>query len=117
MKEIKAYVRPALADHVIDMIEDKSTDSPGIATSEVRVFGHPEDTDPLERTHLAKLEIVVRDEEVEGVVDIILDHAQTGHSGDGAIFVSEVTEAIRIRNGKRDREAVHSVFEEPATDE
>jgi len=112
MKQIKAYVRPALADHVIDMIEHQSADMPGIAASEVRVFGHPEDTDPLERTHLAKLEIVVRDEDVGGVVDIIMEHAQTGHSGDGAIYVSEVTEAIRIRNGKRDREAVHSVFED-----
>jgi len=77
----------------------------------VRVYGHPEDTDPLERSHLAKLEIVVRDDEAQRVIDIILEHAQTGHSGDGAIYVSEVTEAVRIRNGKRDREAVHSVFE------
>jgi nitrogen regulatory protein P-II 1 len=113
MKQIKAYVRPALVDHVIDMIEDQSADSPGVAASEVRVYGHPEDTNPMERSHLAKLEIVVREEEVGGVVDIILEHAQTGHSGDGAIYVTEVTEAIRIRNGKRDREAVHSVFEEP----
>lgn len=116
MKQIKAYVRPALADHVVDKIEHQSSDMPGIAASEVRVFGHPEDTDPLERTHLAKLEIVVRDEDVDGVVDIILEHAQTGHSGDGAIYVSEVSEAIRIRNGQRDREAVHSVFEEPEAD-
>ncbi len=116
MKQIKAYVRPALVDHVIDMIEDQSADSPGIATSEVRVYGHPEDTDPLERTHLAKLEIVVRDEEIGAVTNIILEHAQTGRSGDGAIYVTEVTEAIRIRNGERDREAVHSVFEEPTAD-
>ena len=115
MKQIKAYIRPALVDHVIDMIEDQSADSPGVAASEVRVFGHPEDTDPLERTHLAKLEIVVRDEDAHGVIDIILEHAQTGHSGDGAIYVTEVTEAIRIRNGKRDREAVHSVVEEPGS--
>ncbi|MCS3937258.1 nitrogen regulatory protein P-II 1 [Salinibacter ruber] len=115
MKQIKAYIRPALVDHVIDMIEDQSADSPGVAASEVRVFGHPEDTDPLERTHLAKLEIVVRDEDAQGVIDIILEHAQTGRSGDGAIYVTEVTEAIRIRNGKRDREAVHSVVEEPGS--
>jgi nitrogen regulatory protein P-II 1 len=54
---------------------------------------------------------MVRDEEVEAVIDIILEHAQTGHSGDGAIYVTEVTEAIRIRNGERNREAVSSVFE------
>lgn len=116
MKQIKAYVRPALVDHVIDMIEDHSADSPGIAGSEVRVYGHPADTDPLERSHLAKLEIVVRDEEVDAVVDIILEHAQTGRSGDGAIYVTEVAEAIRIRNGERDREAVHSVFEASPSD-
>ena len=105
MKQIKAYIRPALADHVIDMIEDHSADSPGTAASEVRVFGHPDDSDPLERSPLAKLEIVVRDEDAERVVDITLEHAQTGRSGDGAIYVSEVTEAIRIRNGERGRDA------------
>ena len=110
MKQIKAYVRPAVADHVIDMIEDRSADSPGIAASELRIYGHPDDSDPLERSHLAKLEIVVRNEDAEPVVDIILEHAQTGRSGDGAIYVSEVTDAIRIRNGARDREAVHSVL-------
>ncbi|MBB4062619.1 hypothetical protein GGQ21_002613 [Salinibacter ruber] len=50
MKQIKAYVRPALVDHVIDMIEDQSADSPGVAASEVRVYEHPEDTNPIHLT-------------------------------------------------------------------
>lgn len=76
IKLIKAYVRPALVDHVIDMIEEQSTDSPGIAGFEVRVYGHPDDTDPLECSHLAKLEIVVRDEQVEGVVGMTAENLE-----------------------------------------
>lgn len=53
------------------------------------MYGYPDDTDPLERSHLAKLEIVVRDEEVDPVIDIILKHAQTGCTKNGP------SEAIR----------------------
>ena len=112
MKQIKAYIRPALADHVIDQIESASANSPGMAQSEVRIYGHPADSDPLERSHLTKLEIVVRDEDVDGIIDVILGHAQTGRSGDGAIYISPVSDAIRVRNGERGQDAVHSVFGE-----
>lgn len=47
------------------------------------MYGYPDDTDPLERSHLAKLEIVVRDEEVNPVIEIVLKHAQTGCTKNG----------------------------------
>ena len=49
-----------------------------------------------------KLEVVVRDEDTEKVVDIIKDTANSGTPGDGRIFVSQVISAIRIDTGERD---------------
>jgi len=48
-----------------------------------------------------KLEMVVKDEDAERVVTIIMDHARTGNIGDGKIFVIPVTDAIRVRTGER----------------
>jgi len=45
--------------------------------------------------------IVVDDENVNEVVQKIIEVNQTGNAGDGKIFVSNVTEAIRIRTGER----------------
>lgn len=48
-----------------------------------------------------KLETVVQDELVDAVVETIIKFASTGEIGDGKIFVSPVTNAIRIRTGER----------------
>lgn len=45
-----------------------------------------------------KLEIVVPDELVEGVISCILSEGKTGEVGDGKIFIYDVLEAYRIRN-------------------
>jgi len=52
-----------------------------------------------------KVEIVVRDDEVEKVAAIIKEKAYAGNIGDGKIFVVSVEEAIRIRTGERGEEA------------
>lgn len=54
-----------------------------------------------------KLEIIVPDGEVKGIVDAILSSASTGQVGDGKIFISSIDEAIRIRT-KEKGEAVVS---------
>jgi len=46
-----------------------------------------------------KIEIVVKDEEVEKVVNTIIKSAQTGRVGDGKIFILPVEDVIRIRTG------------------
>ena len=45
-----------------------------------------------------KLEIVTEDELVDGIVSAIRRKADTGHPGDGRIFILPVEEAIRIRS-------------------
>ena len=47
-----------------------------------------------------KLEMTVRDSDVDEVVQIILEQARTGEEGDGKIFVLPMSEARRIRTGE-----------------
>ncbi len=53
-----------------------------------------------------KLEIAVRDDMVDKIVQAIVKAANTGRIGDGKIFVLPVEEAIRIRTGERGPDAV-----------
>ncbi len=53
-----------------------------------------------------KLEIVVRDEIKDKVVQTILSAARTGRIGDGKIFISRIDDAIRIRNDERGETAL-----------
>ena len=53
-----------------------------------------------------KLEIVVKDQEVERITKTIIENARTGELGDGKIFVSNVENAIRIRTGEKGEEAL-----------
>jgi nitrogen regulatory protein P-II 1 len=53
-----------------------------------------------------KVELVVADEMVEKVIQTIADAAKTGKIGDGKIFVSPVSQAVRIRNDERGETAI-----------
>ncbi|GLT64924.1 hypothetical protein SLA2020_373850 [Shorea laevis] len=48
-----------------------------------------------------KMEIVVRKEQVEAVIDKIIEEARTGEIGDGKIFLVPVSDVIRVRIGER----------------
>ncbi|WP_456366361.1 P-II family nitrogen regulator [Thermococcus sp.] len=50
-----------------------------------------------------KVEIVVKDGDLERVVNTLIRNARSGSPGDGKIFISSVEEAIRIRTGERQR--------------
>jgi len=53
-----------------------------------------------------KLEVVVRDEELDIAIEAIIEAARTGEIGDGKLFVSEVIDAIRVRTGERGEAAL-----------
>jgi len=109
MKEIKAFIRPNMADKVIDAIGNLPQ-MPGLTISEVRGWGHPKSGGPPKLTERVKLEIVVSDDQVEKVVNCILKNARTGkgHFGDGKIFIYTVDEAIRVRDGKQGEQVVRA---------
>lgn len=52
------------------------------------------------------LTLVVQDDEVETAVQEIIKANQTGHIGDGKIFVSPLTEVIRVRTAEKGKDAV-----------
>ena len=54
-----------------------------------------------------KVEIVVKDGDLDRVVSTIIRNARSGSPGDGKIFISPVEDAIRIRTGERGNEALY----------
>lgn len=84
----------------------------GMSVSEVKGFGRQKGHTELYRGSeyqvdflpKVKIEVVVRDGEVEQVVNAITAAAKTGQIGDGKIFISAVEDAVRIRTGESGEE-------------
>jgi nitrogen regulatory protein P-II 1 len=53
-----------------------------------------------------KVEVVVKDDDVDRCVDAIIKAARTGKIGDGKIFITSVERVVRIRTGELDESAV-----------
>lgn len=106
MKLIKAYIRTNMIDKVIHGLEGAGfTDMTLIDVKAIRGGIDPKDLDYsvelAERyMNVAKLEIVLSDDQVKQAKEIILKTARTGRKGDGLLYVSQVDEAIHIRTGK-----------------
>ena len=107
MKRIEAFVRVNRLEAVKDALEAAGVR--GLSCEGVRGYGRQMGRTDLYRgsTYAVNLlpkmriEVVVRDEDVESAVDAIVEAARTGEVGDGKIFVTEVLEAIRVRTGER----------------
>ncbi len=112
MKKIEAIIRPFKLDEVKIALVNAGV--VGMTVSEVRGFGRQKGQTEryrgseytVEFLQKLKLEIVVDDEQAEMVVDKIVNAARTGEIGDGKIFITPVTQVIRIRTGEKDFEAV-----------
>lgn len=80
----------------------------GITLSEVRGFGRQKGHTELYRgTEYAvdfvpkvKLEVAIRDESLDAVIEAILASAGNGKIGDGKLFITELEQAVRIRTGE-----------------
>ncbi|MCA8836781.1 MAG: P-II family nitrogen regulator [Gammaproteobacteria bacterium] len=53
-----------------------------------------------------KIEVLLRNEDVQRAIDLIVEHAHTGQVGDGKIFVTAVDSVVRIRTKEQDFEAI-----------
>lgn len=106
MNEIKAYIRPALGHKVISAMKAAGVTNLSVFHAKgIGVFEDPrtEEYDPemIEKSSdMLKIEIICRKEDVDRFVDLIKQHAHTGNAGDGAIFISPVSRAIRIKTGE-----------------
>lgn len=112
MKMITAIIKPFKLDDVRQAVADIGIQ--GITVTEVKGFGRQRGHTELYRgaeyvvdfLPKAKIELAVADDILDQVIEAIANAARTGKIGDGKIFVSELTEAIRIRTGETGTEAV-----------
>jgi nitrogen regulatory protein P-II 1 len=112
MQLVTAIIKPHMLDAVKDAL--KGAGVQGITVSEVKGFGrqggHTETYRGTEYTidfvPKVKLEVVVDDGDVDGVVDAVAKSAQTGKIGDGKIWVAPLGRLLRIRTGEEGVDAV-----------
>lgn len=112
MKKLEAIIQPFKLEEVKEALKTIGVD--GMTVTEVRGHGrqkgHTEvyrgmeyKVDLLAKT---KVELIVPDARVEEVIKALADAARTGKIGDGKIFVYDVGQAVRIRNGDRGESAL-----------
>ena len=106
MKHIIAIIKPFKLDAVREALSALGVE--GMTVSEVKGFGRQKGQTEIYRgaeyasnfVPKVKLEIAVDDSLADQLIDTIRETAQTGNIGDGKIFVSDVTSAVRIRTGE-----------------
>ncbi len=112
MKLIQAIIKPFKLDDVREALTEIAVT--GMTAIEVKGFGRQKGHTELYRgaeyvvdfLPKVKLEIVVKEEDVERAIEVIQKAAHTGKIGDGKIFVFPVEQAVRIRTGENGRDAV-----------
>ncbi len=112
MKMITAIIKPFKLDDVREALAQIGIQ--GITVTEVKGFGRQKGHTELYRgaeyvvdfLPKLKLELAVDDDLAEQVMEAIINEARTGKIGDGKIFVSDLEQAIRIRTGETNSEAL-----------
>ena len=112
MKKLEAIVRHFKLEDVKNGLSEAGIQ--GMTVSEARGFGrqkgHKETYRGAEYTvdflPKVKIEVVVSDDLVDKVVEIITNSARTGQIGDGKIFITSLSDIVRIRTGETGAEAI-----------
>ncbi len=112
MKKIEAIIKPFKLDDVKEALSEMGI--AGMTVSEVKGYGRQQGHTELYRgaeyvvdfLPKVKVEIVVKAEDVDAVVEKIVQAARTGKIGDGKVFVSDIERVVRIRTGEEDEEAI-----------
>ena len=112
MKQITAVIKPFKLEEVREALGEVGVS--GLTVTEVKGFGRQKGHTELYRgaeyvvdfLPKVKVEVVVKESDVERAIEAIVKAAKTGKIGDGKIFVTSVDDAIRIRTGERGDDAV-----------
>src|SRR4249920_920557 len=107
MKKLEAVIQPFKLEEVKEALKGIGVD--GMTITEVRGHGRQKGHKEVYRGQeynvdllpKLKIEVIVATSRSEEVLTTLVAAARTGQIGDGKIFVSEIAEAIRIRNGDR----------------
>ncbi len=113
MKKIEAVIKPFKLEEVKDALVEAGIE--GMTISEVKGYGRQQGHTELYRgaeyvvefIPKVKIEVVVSsDEFATTAIKIIQEAAHTGKIGDGKIFVSDISNVVRIRTGEEDTDAL-----------
>jgi len=112
MKKIEVIFKPFKLDEVREALSGIGVS--GLTVTEVKGFGRQKGHTELYRgaeyvvdfLPKVKVEVVVPDKLLEASIDAVVKAARTGKIGDGKIFVSDVSQVIRIRTGETDEAAI-----------
>jgi len=112
MKKIEAIIRPERVHAVTAALEEKGFI--GLTLTEVKGRGRQKgiklqwrageyQVDILPKV---KVEVVVKAERAQEVVDTIVEAARTGKVGDGMVFITAVEDVVRVRTGEQGKEVL-----------
>ena len=112
MKLVTAIIKPFKLDDVREALSDIGVQ--GVTVTEVKGFGRQKGHTELYRgaeyivdfLPKVKLEVAIKADLLEQVLEAITNAARTGKIGDGKIFVSSLEQVIRIRTGESGAEAL-----------
>jgi nitrogen regulatory protein P-II 1 len=112
MKKIEAIIKPFTIEVVKSELYKMGV--AGLTVYEVRGIGRQKGHTELYRGSeyvvdfmpKLKIEVIVRDEQIDDVVDAIVRKARTGRIGDGKIFVSSLDDVVRIRTREHGEAAI-----------
>jgi nitrogen regulatory protein P-II 1 len=112
MKKIEAIIRPEKLETVVEKLGELGYS--GLNYTEVQGHGRQKGMKELFRGReyenafipKIKIEIVTSDDKADKLIDAIIDAAKTGKIGDGKIFVSEISDVIRVRTKERGDAAI-----------
>jgi nitrogen regulatory protein P-II 1 len=112
MKKIEAIIKPFKLDEVKEALQELGVQ--GMTVLEAKGYGRQKGHTELYRgaeyvvdfLPKIKIEVVVSDGQLAAAVEAIQNAARTGRIGDGKIFVSEITDVVRIRTGESGAAAI-----------
>lgn len=112
MKKIEAIIRPGKVDDVCKAL--RKVGHPGLMITDIAGHGAQKGmtkilrgkTYNVEFITKTKLDVVVKDTDVEKIVRAIREAALTGEVGDGKIFISTIDDVVRIRTAEKGDSAV-----------
>ena len=112
MKLVTAIIKPFKLDDVRESLSEIGVQ--GITVTEVKGFGRQKGHTELYRgaeyvvdfLPKVKIDVAIADEQLDRVIEAITKAATTGKIGDGKIFVVNLEQAIRIRTGETDTDAI-----------
>lgn len=104
MKEIKAFLRPNKVNDIVHHLKDAGFENMSISSAEGTGKLQDEDAFVSQKfsitdSEVAKLELVVNKNDVDKVVHIISQQGKTLNPGDGIIYVSDVNQVYRVKDG------------------